>query len=82
MKKLLIIPVLLVSLVVAGCGQSEQYSQSQLKQLATCMTENNLVMYGTTRCQRCQMQKDMFGAAFSEVTFIDCDQSRIQCQAA
>lgn len=42
---------------------------------ASCLTQNNIVMYGTNWCQHCQAQKKMFGSAFKSIIFIDCDVS-------
>ncbi|MEI7477917.1 MAG: hypothetical protein WCJ81_05510 [bacterium] len=39
-------------------------------------------MYGTSRCTHCKKMKAMFGSAFSHITFIDCDEQKIQCDAA
>lgn len=47
--------------------------------LANCMTENGLIMYGTTRCSHCQTQKALFGDAFANVTYVDCDEDRQVC---
>jgi len=87
MKKLLLIMVLTSLVVLAGCakngtGDTSWYTADQKETLAQCLTDKGIVMYGTTRCQHCQSQKARFGDAADLITFIDCDESRIQCQAA
>lgn len=47
--------------------------------LANCMTENGTIMYGTARCDHCQRQKALFGDAFANATYIDCDEDRQSC---
>lgn len=88
MKKLLLVFLLTGLFVVAGCanqnGSVDQsgFSTEQIDELAQCLTDNGVTMYGTERCPHCQNQKKRFGDAFEKVTYIDCDESRIQCQAA
>lgn len=88
MKKLLLVAFLLVSILLVWCAKQDDqsgssgYSTAQIDQLAQCLAEKNIIMYGTDRCPHCQNQKKKFGDAFEKITFIDCDDSRIQCQAA
>lgn len=44
---------------------------------AKCLTESNAVMYGTDWCSHCQDQKRLFGEAFKEIDFKNCDYSHI-----
>lgn len=46
---------------------------------ATCLTNNKLRMYGTEWCGHCKNQKAMFGAAFANADYIDCDKERQAC---
>lgn len=39
-------------------------------------------MYGTDRCPHCKKMKAMFGSAFSGVNFVNCDEQKVQCDAA
>lgn len=50
--------------------------------LATCLTDNGVTMYGTNWCSHCKDQKAMFGDAFEQVTYVDCDESKPACVAA
>lgn len=43
---------------------------------AQCLTQKGAVMYGTDWCPHCQDQKRMFGTAFADVVFVNCDYSR------
>ncbi len=88
MKKLLLVWLFMGMFVLAGCanqgGSIDQsgYSADQKEALAQCLTDKGVIMYGTLRCPHCQNQKERFGDAVDSITFIDCDESRIQCQAA
>lgn len=88
MKKLLVVIMLVVAVVVAGCSKTAEsvddsgYTPEQVQALAQCLTDKWITMYGTTRCPHCQNQKKRFGDSADLITFIDCDESRIQCQAA
>lgn len=53
-----------------------------IAELATCMTEKWLKMYGTERCSHCKDQKALFGDNFASVDYIDCDASKPACVAA
>lgn len=41
--------------------------------LAECMTAADAAMYGTDWCPHCQEQKRLFGKAWKEVTYYNCD---------
>jgi len=39
---------------------------------AQCLTEKQVKMYGLYWCTHCAEQKEMFGASFMHVTYIEC----------
>jgi hypothetical protein len=85
MKKFFILPVALLTttVVLAWCTKpTVEEATPQAIALASCLKDKGVVMYGTTRCVHCQNQKAMFGSAFDQVTFIDCDKDRAACTAA
>ena len=43
---------------------------------AQCVSDHGAVMYGTDWCAHCQAQKRLFGTAFKQVAFINCDYSQ------
>lgn len=47
--------------------------------LAQCLKDNGVTMYGTEWCGHCKNQKEMFGSAFTHVTYVDCDADRQAC---
>ena len=42
---------------------------------ATCLSESGTTMYGTDWCPHCQDQKRLFGRAFKDVDYVNCDYS-------
>lgn len=47
---------------------------SEYIELANCLTENDVKMYGTFWCSHCSNQKRMFGVAFQNIDYIECDE--------
>jgi hypothetical protein len=39
---------------------------------AKCLTEKQVKMYGLYWCTHCAEQKELFGASFKQVTYIEC----------
>ncbi|MEK7643529.1 MAG: thioredoxin domain-containing protein [Patescibacteria group bacterium] len=82
MKTKIIILVVICVLVAAIAGfwfrmtKSETPSSSNsLAQLAQCLKEKKAVFYGAFWCPHCQNQKRMFGAAASELPYVECSTS-------
>lgn len=46
---------------------------------AQCLTNRGMKMYGVNGCGFCQQQKNMFGAAFTYIDYIDCIQQGQVC---
>lgn len=40
--------------------------------LAECLTEKNVTMYGAFWCPHCKEQKNLFGAAFDSLNYVEC----------
>lgn len=40
--------------------------------LAQCLTDQGVKMYGAYWCPHCQKQKKLFGKAFSKVDYVEC----------
>jgi len=47
--------------------------------LAKCMTEKGMVMYGTDWCPHCINQKALFGKSFKLITYKNCDYNKVVC---
>jgi glutaredoxin len=70
MKKLSIL--IIAVFVFAGCGgQTEE--DPRLTEIAQCLTDNDVKMYGAVWCGHCNSQKDAFGPSFAYIQYIECD---------
>ena len=81
-KKIIILGLVLVAVVVSvnAIIQSSN-TPGELDSFATCLTENEVKMFGTDWCQFCQQQKKMFGKSFKQVDYINCDTESEECYA-
>jgi hypothetical protein len=81
MKALIMAVVLTSTIILSGCT-TQTPTGSSVDTIAQCLTDNDVVMYGTEWCGHCQNQKGAFGASFEKVNYVDCDQNREACNAA
>lgn len=74
-KNILII-IALVIVGVAGLAalawQSSNRQPSQYDDLARCLTEKAVKMYGADWCSHCKNQKKLFGNSWQYVTYVEC----------
>lgn len=87
MKKIFIFGLFLISIIVlSACSSSSDYTSikatPEVENLASCLTENGAVMYGTLWCPHCNEQKKLFGSAFENIVFVDCDKNTNACMDA
>ena len=71
--------------VLAGCSSTSQESSvtsPAVADLASCLTKNGAVFYGTEWCPHCKEQKRLFGNALSGVNYVDCDANKMACSNA
>jgi|GEM_PF-3529698 len=54
-------------------------SNITVEEFARCLTQKGMKMYGTNGCGACRSQINMFGAAFSYISFTDCNQQSQVC---
>lgn len=73
-----IIAVVVIAFAVSAISSSASASP----EFAQCLTDKGAVMYGTDWCKYCQKQKEMFGEAFSNINYINCDENRAACELA
>lgn len=82
-KKIMLSLGVILILIITGCSLTGgTVTKTSTNSLAKCLTEKNIVMYGTEWCSHCQNQKKLFGNDFKDVTFVDCDQNPGKCDAA
>jgi hypothetical protein len=61
-----------------GSGNGDQIAGT-VEELAKCLTEKGIVMYGSRNCGHCASQKEAFGDAFEHVTYVECTEDPISC---
>lgn len=67
MLLLVLIPIVIFAVVSVKPAKPGQYDQ-----LATCLTEKGVKMYGAYWCAHCLTQKKAFGTSFSKINYIEC----------
>lgn len=75
---------LLVLLLTNSAGSA---GTSNFDDFAKCLTSKKASMYGSSLCPHCQDQKNLFGASFAYVNYVECSvpfsrQMATPCQAA
>ena len=63
----------LIYLVIPKEGTREYDS------FASCLTNAGFTMYGTDWCPHCKAQKEMFGASFDKIDYVNCDINAEEC---
>ena len=46
---------------------------------AKCLTEQDVIMFGTDWCPHCKEQKEWFENSFQYVNYVNCDKAQQQC---
>lgn len=57
--------------LLAACGGEPQ--DGQYAELAQCLTDKGVKMYGAFWCPHCAEQKKSFGDDFRYITYVECD---------
>jgi len=57
--------MLITLLLLVSCGNQE-------KELANCLTQKEVKMYGAFWCSHCAEQKQLFGSAFQNINYVEC----------
>jgi len=71
LRKIAIIAVIVV--VAGSVGFTAKYKhEHRYDGFARCLAGKNVTMYGLYWCEHCAEQKEMFGAAFKYVPYIEC----------
>lgn len=70
MKKILALSITSI-LLLSACGGEPQ--DGQYAELAQCLTEKDVKMYGAFWCPHCESQKKLFGDDFRYITYVECD---------
>ncbi len=60
-------------------SKAEGPQDGKLDAFALCLTEKNMIMYGAAWCSHCKVQKGLFGASFSKVSYVECPDNEKFC---
>lgn len=74
MKNLHLYLILGIGILVVGylLFSTSTPNQKKMDELATCLQEKGVKMYGAFWCPHCNEQKKMFGSSFSKIQYIEC----------
>lgn len=64
-----IVGVVIISIVLGVINSTSSVAKENLAQ---CLTDSGVKMYGAYWCPHCQSQKSMFGSSFDRVNYIEC----------
>lgn len=78
-KFLLLISLILALTLVSSCKTN---SNPETGALAKCLTEKGAKFYGTSWCNHCKTQKELFGDSMQYVDYVECTQKQQTCAAA
>ncbi len=73
MKKILILALVIATFGLVACTEGGNNEEQNLDQLAQCLTEKGVVMYGAYWCGHCNNQKLAFGDSWQYITYQECD---------
>lgn len=65
--------IVLITWSITKPGNYEEFAQ--------CLTQEEVVMYGTDWCHFCQEQKGKFGNSFKNINYVNCDFEEEKCLA-
>ena len=77
-QKILLFIVIISAVVLSACSSGPGPADN----LAQCLTDKGVVMYGTEWCPHCANQKKLFGNSFKLINYVDCDLNRKACVEA
>lgn len=73
----LVLAVLALYFIVTGITGQQVAVVGKYDEFAKCLTENGVVMYGTSYCGACKAQKELFGDSFKFVTYVECTETNL-----
>jgi len=70
-----IISILIVVAVVGGLiffFYNKSQEPGEYDEIAQCLTDKGVLMYGAWWCPHCEAQKDEFGKSFDLINYVEC----------
>ncbi len=75
----ILVAVIVLFLIVLFPKGTASKSENSAENLAACFKTQKVVMYGNDTCSECQNQKQIFGSAFSKISYVNCDFNQDLC---
>ena len=69
--------LLLTTIFLSACGQSGPKPPGKYAEVAKCLTQKGVVMYGAYWCPHCVNQKKFFGDDAQFLTYQECDDNGV-----
>lgn len=57
----------------------KKIDNTDAEELAKCLTNNGVKMYGSIKCSHCAEQKALFGDAFKFIDYVECTTNQSAC---
>ena len=73
------VTAMLVGLLAGNAYAADTNSSIDAYELARELTADGWVVYGTDQCGWCVRQKEEFGDAYGQITYINCMENRSAC---
>ena len=79
--KVILIGLIVTAMAVAGLVYVARPKETtrDLTNLAQCLAEKEITMYGAYWCPHCQAEKKAFGEAWKYVPYVECTQETQKC---
>lgn len=79
-KKIILIWFILSLGFLLGCSSPQDTTSIiNVEEIAKCMWQKWIKMYGTETCSHCIDQKELFGDSFKYINYVDCAQTPESC---
>jgi len=69
----------LLLVIFFGAGNVQKPIPPAAEQLAQCLTDRGVKIYGADWCAACRKQKELFGSAFKKINYVQCDKTPRFC---
>ncbi len=75
----LIFFLIFIFIIFVSIFSQPSKENEKIKNLAICLSQKGVVMYGTYYCPYCQKQKNSFGKSFRYINYIECTKEKERC---
>ena len=75
LRNSLLAALMIVLIALMGCSSgplSQGSGDDTLDDFAKCLSDEGVKMFGAYWCPHCDAQKEMFGASFKNIKYIEC----------